>query len=107
MFSNIPVGKDEVALVEGFLAVHDFASESRRAMVTDLKKLSRWFTEANREPFVVGRVTTRDVTDFRDYLRRAKGQAVATVNRALVSVRRFFGWLADQGHVKGVQSRFA
>ena len=100
MFSNIPVGKDEVALVEGFLAVHDFASESRRAMVTDLKKLARWFTEANREPFVVGRVTTRDVTDFKDYLRRAKGQAVATVNRALVSVRRFFGWLADQGHVK-------
>ena len=100
MFGNIPVGKEEVGLVESFLAAHDFASESRRAMVTDLKKLARWFADANREAFVVGRVTTRDVTDFKDYLRRARGQAVATVNRCLVSVRRFFGWLADQGLVR-------
>ena len=54
---------------------------------------------ANKEPFKLGRVTTRDVTDFRDYLRREKGQAVATVNRTLVTIRRFFGWLADQGHI--------
>ena len=65
MFGNIPVGKEEVGLVESFLAAHDFASESRRAMVTDLKKLARWFADANREAFVVGRVTTRDVTDFK------------------------------------------
>lgn len=99
MFENIPVGRDETAIVEGFLAAHDFASESRRAIVTDLTKFARWFADANREPFVVGRVTTRDVSDFRDHLRREKGQAVATINRCLVSVRRFFGWLADQGHI--------
>ena len=39
------------------------------------------------------------MTDFRDFLRREKKQAVATVNRCLVTLRRFFGWLADQGHV--------
>ena len=54
---------------------------------------------ANREPFVVGRVTTRDIADFRDHLRRQQGQAVATVNRSLVAVRKFFEWLADRGHV--------
>jgi site-specific recombinase XerD len=47
----------------------------------------------------VARVTTRDLTDFRDYLRRDKGQAVATINRNLVMLRRFFGWLVGQGHV--------
>ena len=52
-----------------------------------------------REPFAVKRVTTRDITDFKDYLRRDKGQAVATVNRTLVMVRSFFNWLVDQGHV--------
>ena len=41
-------------------------------------------------------MTTRDVTDFKDYLRREKGQAVATVNRNLVTLRRFFGWLVEQ-----------
>jgi len=44
-------------------------------------------------------VTTRDVSDFKNHLRRDQEQAVATVNRALVTLRRFFGWLADQGHV--------
>jgi site-specific recombinase XerD len=42
---------------------------------------------------------TRDVADFRDQLRRDRGQAVATVNRAVVAIRRYFGWLADCGHV--------
>lgn len=45
------------------------------------------------------RATTRDVSDFRDHLRREAGQAVATVNRALVTIRRYFQWLADHGHV--------
>ena len=47
-----------------------------------------------------GRVTVRDVTDFRTWLRKDQGQATATVNRCLVTVRRFFAWLVDQGHVK-------
>jgi integrase/recombinase XerC len=39
------------------------------------------------------------VTDFRDFLRREKKQAVATVNRCLVTLRRFFAWLAEQGQI--------
>ncbi len=42
----------------------------------------------------------RDVTDFRTWLRRDQAQATATVNRCLVTVRRLFAWLVDQGHVK-------
>lgn len=44
-------------------------------------------------------MTTRDATDFKNWLRRDQGQAVATVNRALVTLRRYLGWLADKGHV--------
>lgn len=39
------------------------------------------------------------MADFRDHLRRDRQQAVATVNRALTAVRRFLGWLVDQGHL--------
>ena len=53
----------------------------------------------NREFFTVTRITTRDVTDFRDHLRRDRDQAVSTVNRALVTVRKFFGWLAEIGSI--------
>ena len=65
--------------------------------VQDIRKFARWFSSSNKEPFAVDRVTVRDITDFRDHLRRDQGQAVATVNRCLVTIRRFFGWLVEQG----------
>lgn len=99
VFHGIPVGPDEGSLFARFLDSHDLADNSRRAMVQDVRKFARWFSETNRESFAVGRVTTRDVSDFKNGLRRDQEQAVATVNRALVTLRRFFGWLADQGHV--------
>jgi len=96
---GIPVGKEEPVLLDQYLASHDFAFETRRAVTNDLRKLARWFASANHEPFIVGRVTTRDITDFRDHLRREKGQAVASVNRALVTVRCFWAWLTIKGVV--------
>ena len=100
VFLGLRVGSEESSLFAQFLDAHDFAANSRRAMVQDARKFARWFAEANKEPFVVGRVATRDITDFKDYLRRDQGQAVATVNRALVTLRRFLGWLLDQGCVE-------
>lgn len=105
VFAGIPVGEQEASLLNLFLDGHDFTQGTRRGMILDLRKFAKWFTDANRERFMVTRVTTRDVTDFRDYLRRERGQAVATVNRTLVTLRRFFGWLADQGHVTGNPAR--
>jgi site-specific recombinase XerD len=99
VFESIPVGPEEPVLFAAFLGAHDFSQNTRRAFTQDARKFALWFTEANREPLRVSRVTTRDVTDFRDHLRREQGQAVATVNRALVTVRRWFAWLVDQAHV--------
>lgn len=96
VFEGIPVGKDEAGLFDQFLGSHDFAPGTRRLVVHDVRQFARWFATSNKEPFTVSRVTVRDVVDFRDYLRREKQQAVATVNRSLVLLRRFFGWLADQ-----------
>lgn len=96
VFGDIPVGNDEAGLLDRFLSEHDFAPGTRRLIVHDVRMFARWFSLSNNEPFVVGRVTVRDVVDFRDHLRRDKQQAVATVNRSLVLLRRFFGWLADQ-----------
>jgi integrase/recombinase XerC len=82
------------------MGAHDFAANTRLAVVQDLRKFAAWFSQANAEPFCIKRVTTRDVTDFKDGLRRQQGQAVATINRALVTLRRFFGWLVEQGHAQ-------
>jgi site-specific recombinase XerD len=99
VFEGIPVGKEEASLFSHFLDGHDFAPHTRRAFVQDVRKFARWFSSANREPLIVARVTLRDVIDFRDHLRRERGQAVATVNRSVVLLRRFFGWLIDQGAI--------
>ena len=93
------LGRKEADLAGRFLDGHDFSQHTRRAFVNDLRKFAGWFTEANKESLRFSRVTTRDVTDFRDFLRRDKGQAVATVNRALVMVRKFLGWLVTEGHL--------
>jgi integrase/recombinase XerC len=99
VLQGIPSANGEASLVEGFLRGHDFAAHTRRVFASDLRKFARWFTVANKEPFAIGRVTVRDVTDFRDHLRRQQGQAVASVNRCLVTVRRLFAWLVEQGHL--------
>ncbi|MFO0847586.1 MAG: tyrosine-type recombinase/integrase [Gemmataceae bacterium] len=99
VFEGVSVGAGEADQFRSYLAAHDFAPPTIKAFSLDLKKFARWFIESNREPFSVNRVTTRDVSDFRDHLRREGGQAVATVNRALVTIRRYFGWLADHDHI--------
>lgn len=99
VFGTIPVGKDEPSLLMQFFEAHDFAANTRKALVRDVRKFARWFATANHEPFTVGRVTVRDVTDFRDHLRRNLGQAVSSCNRCLVTLRRFLGWLVEKGHL--------
>jgi site-specific recombinase XerD len=99
VFDPQPFGDGEADLIKRFLEGNDFTSNTRRAFAQDLGKFSHWFTQANKEPFRISRVTTRDVSDFRDYLRRDKAQATATVNRALVTVRRFLSWLVEEGHL--------
>jgi site-specific recombinase XerD len=92
VFAGLSVGNDEPGLVAAYLTQHDFSSHTRKAVVSDLRKFACWFSESNKEPFTLKRVTTRDVIDFRNYLRREKKQAVASINRALVLIRRFFDW---------------
>jgi len=96
VFSGIPVRDGQVSLAADFLNAHDFSVHTRRAFAFDLRKFATWFAAANNEPLDVGRVTVRDIADFREHLRRDKQQAVARVNRAIVTLRRFFGWLLDQ-----------
>src|SRR3954454_17510818 len=96
VFRGILVGDEEAALFAQFLAAHDLAKNSRRAFAQDVRKFARWFTTANRERLCFKRFTVLDITDFRESLRR-QGQAAATVNRCLVTLRKLFGWLVSQG----------
>ncbi len=86
-------------LVNDFLAAHDYSPHTDRAIRADLDKFARWFTAANNERFDLTRITVRDVADFREHLARVRRQSVATVNRSLVSIRRFLGHLVKSGAI--------
>jgi len=72
-FDGLPVGAEEAVLFDQFLNAHDFSKDTRRAFTQDVRKFARWFSSANKERFVMSRITTRDITDFRDHLRREQG----------------------------------
>jgi len=84
------------AEVVDFIRSNDFATATTKAIQSDLRKFVRWFEQVNEEEFTPPRVAVRDLADFRDSL-RASGQATATVNRCLVSIRRFFSHLVTKG----------
>lgn len=99
VFEGLSVRPEESVRVKKFLEGHDWTLLTRRAFRHDVRKFASWFIEKNAEPLEVSRITVRDLTDFRDYLRRERNQAVATVNRALVMLRRYLAWLAAEGHI--------
>lgn len=88
---NLPVEVDQ------YLMANDFSPHTVRAIKYDLAKFVRWFVSANGERFDLQRITVRDVADFRTHLARVRRQSVATVNRALVSIRRFLAHLVQSG----------
>jgi site-specific recombinase XerD len=100
VFEGIPTSQGEHILFVQFLDSHDFSSHTIRAMIFDMRKLAQYFTASNKEPFDTTRVTAMDLTSFKRYLREEKRQAVATVNRALVSIRKYLDWLVGQGHLE-------
>ena len=41
VFDGLPVAKDEASLFDQYLGDHDFAAETRRAVIQDVRKFAR------------------------------------------------------------------
>jgi site-specific recombinase XerD len=99
VFENISVGENEQLYFRRFLDSHDFSDHTVKAMIFDIRKFALYFTSANKEPFDCSRITTMDISSFKRCLREERQQAVSTVNRAIVSIRRYLEWLVGQGRL--------
>ncbi|CAE7760073.1 xerC [Symbiodinium sp. CCMP2592] len=86
----------ESSLFARFLNENDFAAKTQEAFASDFKKWVGYFEGVYSDEYDSRVVTLRDVTDFRTHLREERGQAVATVNRCLVTLRRYFSFLAQE-----------
>lgn len=86
--------------LDDFLSANDFSEKTVKAIKADHRKFVTWFTTANKERLDLTRITTRDIADFRTHLRDVRRQAVATVNRALVTLRRVLGHAESSGLIE-------
>ncbi len=83
----------------------DLASDTVRNYLSDLRLFAA-FCEASwaggeeaGEEFLPANVTTPTITLYRSHLKNALELKPASINRHLISIKRYFGWATDEGLV--------
>lgn len=83
----------------------DLSSDTVRNYLSDLR-LFVAFCEASwaegdeaGESFTPANVTTPTITLYRSHLKNVLGLKPASINRHLISIKRYFGWVTDEGFV--------
>jgi integrase/recombinase XerD len=81
----------------------DVSPTTIRNYVSDLRQFVAWCEAVSAEgaeseqPFAPVRVATPTITRYRSYLQEVLRLRPTTVNRALVSLKRYFAWAVDIG----------
>jgi integrase/recombinase XerD len=96
------VGQEALASYEHWMREReDLASASIRNYLSDLRHFIAWY-EMEREAtihddasFTPQGVTTPTLTRYRSYLQTVGRQKPASVNRSLLSLKRYFGWVTQ------------
>lgn len=80
----------------------DLAVDTVRNYLSDIRQFAA-FCEASwsegeeaGEPFSPANVTTPTITLYRSHLKNALELKPASINRHLISIKRYFGWAADE-----------
>lgn len=83
----------------------DLAADTVRNYLSDLRHFAA-FCEAGwsegeeaGEPFSPANVTTPTITLYRSHLKNTLELKPASINRHLISIKRYFGWATDEGLV--------
>ncbi|MDP9474370.1 MAG: tyrosine-type recombinase/integrase [Actinomycetota bacterium] len=99
-----PAGKGEIRRYEGYLRdEQDLASDTVRNYLSDLRQFAAFCEVSWAEgeeaggPFSPASVTTPTITLYRSHLKNALELKPASINRHLVSIKRYFGWATDEG----------
>jgi len=93
-----PLGQEALASYERWLREReDLAAASIRNYLSDLRHFIAWY-ETERDAhvhdcFTPQGITTPALTRYRTYLQAVQRQKPASVNRSLISLKRYFGWV--------------
>jgi len=90
--------KDVVADYQVYLEQTGKSVNTVKAYVYDVGAFASWFEQTTGDEFAPGIVDPREITDYRGHLLQ-RGSSPATVNRRLVSLRRYFLWAKKRGMI--------
>ena len=89
-------GHEALALYEHWLREReDLTPASIRNYLSDLRHFIAWYEHVH-DCFTAQEITTPALTRCRTYLQTAQRQKPASVNRSLISLKRYFGWVSQQ-----------
>jgi len=83
----------------------DLAAATIRNYLSDLRHFAAWcesLWKQGREEasaFRAEAITTPTITDYRTYLQEILRLKPNSVNRSLISLKRYFAWLVETGHL--------
>jgi len=84
----------------------DLSAVTIRNYLSDLRHFAAWCEsiwkqgQEEERPFVASAVTTPTITDYRAYLQHTLRLKPASVNRSLISLKRYFTWATDTRQIK-------
>ncbi|GAX90763.1 tyrosine-type recombinase/integrase [Effusibacillus lacus] len=84
----------------------DLNSKTLKEYASDLKQFIRWFEsseQSNQKKDVAFRledVATPTLTRYQEVMQKIMKLKPATINRRLVTLKRFFGWAATEGRIR-------
>ena len=77
------------------LHAEDTSRHTMTAYLSDVRQFVAWYTQTSHD-FVLEDVTPTDIRRYREELQeQSPAISVATINRRLASLRRFFGWAKE------------
>src|SRR5207247_8695045 len=84
----------------------DLTAATIRNYLSDLHHFAAWYEfrqQQGREEtpaFHPEVITTQTIMDYRTYLQQTLGLKPNSVNRSLISLKRYFAWVLSRGHIK-------
>lgn len=84
----------------------DLTAATIRNYLSDVRHFAAWYESLGcvgceeAPAFRVEAITTPTITDYRTYLQQTLRLKPNSVNRSLISLKRYFAWVLSRGHIK-------
>ncbi|MHB1000491.1 MAG: tyrosine-type recombinase/integrase [Armatimonadota bacterium] len=92
-------------LFQASLEMEDWSPKSILSYVSHVRSFAAWYSETYHQEFAAEAVVQRDIQEHRAWMiGKSEPAAAETINRRLVSLRKFFGWIGGENPAADVKS---